>query len=209
VNKKFMREILRLLPNFRVTAGHYFYEPPVHHVLAGFAWERPPSGVRLWKYAFPLYEGGELHLGYADRLPQFDDCTTPLPGQQQRLVPPLPEQERRMAEEFVRRIEPYRREVSKLRDLDHFLNYQKSKSMENPLIRRGLALTLVMIGEADKALDQLAMCLRSWNDQEFRKSVYSWLTSIQDGTAIQKLNANEERLKRQLDIANEEELGSY
>jgi hypothetical protein len=199
MNKKFEREVLRLLPDFRVANRGCFFEIPVQHVLAGFVWEKVSMGIRVYKWAFPLYEGSEFfHLGYADQLPRPNHLIHLKWSED--LVHPRPGQEQTVAEEFVRRITPHREEVSKLRDLSCFLSYQQARHSGNPRLRRGLALTLIMEGERDRASEQLALCLQNTDDPAFKKSIYYWLTAIHDGTAIQKLSINEEQLKAQFSL---------
>jgi len=189
-SKKFNLEILRLLPDFRHLSKGFFYEPPTEHVLVGFAWDRPPGMIYLWKYAFPLYDtAGFLHFSYGDRLPKPEDW-----------MPARWENAQEMAEEYVRRIMPYREEIRKLRDLDCFLAYQKGRSLGNPVIRKGFAMTLVMAGQPDQALKQLKLC-QPWRERpDFDADVMEWIKAIQDGSALGKLHARERRMREEFGI---------
>lgn len=191
-NKKFTREILRLLPGFKGVERNFFYETPFKHILAGFAWDRPGIYVYVLKYAYPLYEGVDfLHFGYGGRLPKSESA-----------IPIVKGEEQTMAEEFVRRITPYREEISQLRDLNNFLSYIESrqKALENPSIRRGLALTLLMAGQKGQAIEQLEQCLPDPSKPEFEANIREWIEAIRDGSATEKLHASEECAKRRLGI---------
>lgn len=190
MDKTFVRNVLKLMPAFSVADDHYLFELPVVHVLAGFAWDKPPRGLRVWKYALPLYEGAGFHFGYGDLLPKGDDIIA--------VAESLSRIE--LAEEFVRRISPYRSDISKLRSLESFLEYQISRDLGNPVIRRCLAMTFIMTGDLDNARKQLDLCLRAWDNKDFKKSVYYLLTAISDGTALKILLDNELQMIRDLQI---------
>jgi hypothetical protein len=145
LNKKFIAEVLKLVPEFSVV-DHYFYETPVGHILYGFAAERPPSGAYFWRYVFPLYDRSQhLHLGFGDRLPPPDDFMEATRGS-----------EKAVAAEFVRRILKYRSEQASLARLDRFAEYLETEvGLENPVTRRGYAVTLIMLGRADDAMNEL------------------------------------------------------
>lgn len=67
---------------------------PVGRVLTGFAWERPPSGMYIWRYAFPTYDRRDsITLTLGDRLPHPYDFVDVASGLETEL-----------AAEFVRRI---------------------------------------------------------------------------------------------------------
>lgn len=145
MNKKFIAEVLKLAPEFSVV-DHYFYEKPVGHILWGFLAERPPSGAYFWRYTFPLYDRSErLHLGFGDRLPPPDDFMEVTRGG-----------EKVAAAEFVGRIRKYRSEQASLARLDRFAEYLETEvGLQNPIIRRGYAVTLIMLGRANDAINEL------------------------------------------------------
>ena len=192
MNKKFNREVLKLLPNLREAQTHFFYEVPFDHVLAGFAWEAPPSGLYIWRYAFPLFEVTDfMHLGYGERLPVPNDY-----------IGMGNSSERALAAEFINQISPYREEVSQLRELSSFISHLQSAPLDNPLIRRGLALAFVIKGEPALATEQLQISIRSAHDQEFEESAKEWMAAISNGSARDMLLASERQLKRRLGITD-------
>ena len=147
MNKKFIDEVLRLAPEFSVV-DVYFYEKPVGHILCGFVCEMPPSGACIWTYALPLYDRFEfLHLTFGGRLPPPDGFID---------VKGLSDKE--IAEKFVARIQPYRSEASSLANLDRFAAYIETECpLKSPTIRRGYALTLIMLDRVDEAMEQLTI----------------------------------------------------
>ena len=145
MNKKFIAEVLKLAPELSVV-DYYFYEEPVDHILCGFVAERPPSGAYFWKYAFPLYDRFKfLHLTFGNRLPPPDGYMTAGLANVKAV-----------AAEFVRRIQPYRSEVASLAQLDRFAEYIETEiGLGNDIVRRGYALTLILLGRADEAASEL------------------------------------------------------
>lgn len=154
MNKKFIRETLKLVPEFGVVDSHFF-EQPVDHIIAGFLCERPPSGAYIWKFAFPLYDRvvDHISLGFGERLPHPED-----------FIDTSADQELALASEFVLRIKPYRAEVSALKKLENFLSYierMEVRSFDNPWIRRAYATTLIMVDRMDEARVQLDLLERT------------------------------------------------
>jgi hypothetical protein len=144
MKKKFVAEVLKQMPSFRVI-DHFFYEPPVDHVMCGFAFQTPPLGMFICKYAVALYDHvDEPTLSLGQPLSRPDDLLEVEPGN-----------EREMAAEFLRRIEPYRSDVDKLKDLSNFLRHVRGAGMKNPWIRRDYATTLIMLGDGGEALTHL------------------------------------------------------
>ena len=193
MNKKFIAEVLKLAPEFAVVNG-YFYVEPVDHILCGFVCERPPSGAYIWKYAFPLYDRCKrLHLGFGDRLP-LPDC----------FMEAKRGREKEVAAEFIRRIQPYRSEIASLACLDRFAAYIETEiGLENPIIRRGYAVTLIMLGRANEAMAELA-ALASLDavkeDQEFSADITRLQSDLSIGieTARKTLGAWEQETKQRL-----------
>jgi hypothetical protein len=101
-----------------------------------------------------------IHLGFGDRLPHPHGF---IPGDHDD------------AAEFVRRIEPYEAATYAWRDLGGFLSLTESlQHVENPWIRRGRALTLVMLGrgrEAELQLKVLAEAHGVGNLPHFREDL--------------------------------------
>jgi len=191
--RRFVKEILQLLPTFAATRdGTYFYELPFEHVLAGFAWEVPRGYLYIWKYGFPLFEEFEgMHFGYGDRLPRPAG-----------MISLAETRESEVASEFVQRIAPYRKAISKLRDLNNFLSYLESEPnrLENPVLRRGYALTFIMVGKDDEAVEQLKFYIRTEDRPEFRQSAQGWIDSIREGSARARLLSREEQFKDRFGI---------
>lgn len=192
MNKKFIREVLRLLPTFAVAGRNFFYERPFQQILAGFAWETPRGRLYIWKYAFPIFEDFPgIHLSYGSRLPRPADS-----------MPLERGNEVEMAAEFVRRIEPYREEISKLRDLGCFLEYIQSReaALDNPVIRRGYALTLIMAGRSGEAEEQLKYIAETTRGHELEESAKRWIADIHEGVARGKLLFNEQQFMSRMEI---------
>ena len=196
MDEKFIAEVLRLVPEFSV-AGHYFYEPPVSHIIWGFLAERPPSGAYFWRYAFPLYDRSErLHLGFGDRLPHPDDFMEVRRGG-----------EKATAAEFIRRIRKYRAEQASLAQLDRFGEYlERGIGLENPVIRRAYAVTLIMLNRADDAMKELKI-LSSSSWVQRRPELVSDLAKLTGdlsagvGVAQQTLAEWEQETKQRLGLS--------
>jgi hypothetical protein len=191
MNKRFVREVLQLLPGFAVAGKNFFYERSFDHILAGFGWEASRS-LYVWKLAFPLFDdAGFLHLGYGSRLPSPAES-----------MPLEKGHERKMAEDFVTRIAPYREATSRLRELDCFVEYLQSREagFANPAIREGYALALVMQGQDRKAIEQLELVIQSARGHELENGANKWIAAINAGVAREKLLSNEQQIMHQLGI---------
>ena len=160
MNRRFIAEVLRLAPEFSVV-DHYFFMKPVNHIMGGFLCERPSSTAYFWKYAFPLYVRFDfLHLGFGDRLPHPNGI---MPVKRGRGM------EKQVAEEFVKRIEPYRAEIEEVTaSLNRFAEYvEMNCGLENPGIRRGYAFTLLLLNREEEARTLLNMIVASGAMKEF------------------------------------------
>lgn len=148
--KKFADVVLKALPNLVLVDG-YFVEIPILHIACGFSYERPPSGTYIWRFVFPLYyRTDKLGLMFSDRLPRPHGH---IPGSRWN--------DSELAAEFVRRVEPFREVVRALGTLIGFKHYlEESGALRSPFIRRGYALTLIMLGEVEEATQHLKV-LRS------------------------------------------------
>ncbi len=152
MNKRFVAEVFKLAPEFSVVED-YFYEKPVGHILCGFICEKRPSATYFWRYAFPLYDRFEfLHLCFASELPLPDGMMTAKRGS-----------EKALAQEFIKRIQPYRSETASLAQLDRFAAYIETEIglVRNPIIRRGYALTLILLDRVDEAANELTALVSS------------------------------------------------
>jgi hypothetical protein len=146
-NKRFNREVLQLRPDLRLTTG-VFYKVPVGHVLCGYAFERTFMNAYASYYACPLYDRIDLiALTFGDRLPEpanglaFEHSDDKL-----------------LAQEFVERIAAYDSLLARLSDPAGFADFVASRSiLGNPRVRRGYAVTLVMLGRADEAREHLSL----------------------------------------------------
>lgn len=189
MNKKFVREVLKRLPSYEVAKGHFFFARPFEHVLAGFAWEKPPSGLYIWKFTFPIFdEANDLHLSYSERLPTGKIYVTGMG------------QEGAIAEEFVGRVAPYLEQTSQLRNLDRFVDYLSGCALGNPNIRRGYALALLLSGNEAAALQQLELCAQRPVNEQFDASIKKWVRAIREGSARELLLNAEEKLLEKLGI---------
>lgn len=150
MSNKIRKAILGIRPDLGDLDG-YLYFRPVGHVLCGFACEARPEGTRIVPYAFPLYSGEkELHLSFGDPLDYPEDLIESPKGGQTSA-----------AREFVLRMERHEARIRALENLDDFAKYiEATKPLQNPWIRRGYALTLIMLGKAEEAEGQLQI-LRS------------------------------------------------
>jgi hypothetical protein len=144
LSKGFRKAVLKHLP-ILIEVGSALLEPPILHVASGFSCERTQSGAYIWKVAFPLYYPTEsIGLTFSDRIPHGY-----IPGRWN---------DRELAAEFVRRIEPYRPGVRALGDLSVFRRYLEESELRklgSPFIRRAYAFTLVLLGETEEAKEQL------------------------------------------------------
>lgn len=177
MNKKFIAEVLKREPRF-AAVDHYFFERPVGHIMSGFLCERPPSGAYIWKYAFPLYDRFPfLHLGYGMRLPGTDGFMVVNKGHESAL-----------SEEFLRRIKPYQKDVSKLQDLEEFRAYiETAVGLQHPGIRRGYAATQIMLGRGHDAASALSTLLdpqQTGLDHEFTRDVQKLLDDLDAGIPV-------------------------
>ena len=195
MNKRFIAEVLKLAPELAVV-NQYFYEEPVEHILCGFVCEKPPSGAYFWKYAFPLYDRFKfLHLGFGNRLPLTDGFMEARRGN-----------EKAIAAEFVRRIQPYRSEVASLAQLDRFAEYIETEiGLGNHIIRRGYALTLILLGRADDATNELKTLSSFYSVdryQEVSKDVEKLLSDLSAGIEVaqEALEGWELETKRRLGL---------
>jgi len=198
LGKRFDAEVLKLVPEFGVVDG-YFYEKPFGHILCGFLCDRPPSGPYICKYAFPLYDRFRfMHLGFGGRLPGAD-------GHMNRSRP------KEEAANFVRRIEPYRSEVSSLRNLDRFACYLESNyvsrgiTTKNHHHQRCYTVTLLMLGRADEAARELELLLsmeRIARDDVATKDLRKLQADLSQSVEVAKgtLEAWDLETKRQLGL---------
>ena len=147
MNKKFEKEILKLRPAWRL-CGRYFCMMPVDLIVTGFTWDKSRDGIYLWRYAHPLFDESSIASAFAQRLDHPDDYLAVTKGG-----------ERAAAFEFITRVERYEQEMSTLREPQEFLAYIESLSaFRNPWIRRGYAMTLLVLGrtaEATAHIDRL------------------------------------------------------
>ena len=158
MNKKFIREVLKLAPDLSVV-DQFFYIQPVDHILCGFLCERPTTSAYFWKYIFPLYVRFDfLHLAFGDRLPPPDGSMEARRGM-----------EKKVAEEFVKRIEPYVSEMASVADsLDRCVEYIESlQTLGNLHIRRGYAYTLILLDRAEEARTHLEVIVSSDEMREY------------------------------------------
>jgi hypothetical protein len=171
MNKRFVRKVVSLAPYLSPLGKNYFHFSPVDHVLCGFAIERPPSGVYVWKFALPLYDRYVgMHLNYSDRLPYPDDYIDVRRCGNDSL-----------AQEFVRRIEQYRIDAMSLCQLSRFAIYVKNTiGLQNYEIRRGYALTLIMLDRIDDAVRELQDLCRS-GQVEYDIDFCREIRSLRDG----------------------------
>lgn len=144
MSKKIRKAILGIRPDLGDLDG-YLYFRPIGHVLCGFVCEGRPEGTRIVPYAFPLYSGEKrLHLSYAEPLDYPEDLIESSTG------------DANTAREFVLRMERHEARIRALENLDDFARYiETTKPLENPWIRRGYAVTLIMLGRAEEAEHQL------------------------------------------------------
>jgi hypothetical protein len=151
--RMFAAAVLRLAPTFRL-CDYIFYEPPAEHILCGFAFERLPMEIRVWKYALPLYDRPKfLHLSFAEPLAILD----------------AEETVEECASEFLRRIRPHRAKLELLTKPKNFLENLETTMRRNrrkwgehrfsPAALRAAALTEIMLGRSRKAASGLQALL--------------------------------------------------
>lgn len=167
MNKVFKAKVLSLRPQFGVTDA-YFYYVPVGEILCGFLWENVRGHAYVWRFAIPLYEPlDHLHLNFGERLPGPDGSASGFGTG------------RRAAIEFVRRLESYESETRVQQDPADFLRcfeqYEERTRMrpdpmtpgrfiehsvlQNPRVRRTIALTYILVGRAAEARAHLECLL--------------------------------------------------
>ena len=65
---RILRELLGRSPDYAVRSS-YIYRRAFDHIIAGIYLESVPSGVYLWEFALPLYDGtAEPHLTFGRRI---------------------------------------------------------------------------------------------------------------------------------------------
>lgn len=149
MNKKFEKEILNLRPAWRL-CGHYFCMMPVDLIVTGFTWDKSSGGIYLWRYACPLFDRSSISLTFGQRLDHPDDYLAVTKGG-----------ERAAAIEFMTRVERYEQEMSTLREPQEFLAYIESlSSFRNPWVRRGYAMTLLVLGRTAEAAAHIDRLLK-------------------------------------------------
>lgn len=189
-NGKFVRELLKLLPAFGEIKGRLIFEPPVEHILVGFAWEKPRGGIYIYTFVYPLFDMMDfIHLGYSDRLRPPAEW-----------IPDIGQTEQSMAEQFVQIVEPYRMAVSNLRELSAFVEFMRARDLQNPLIRRGFALSLIVSGDQSEARVQLELCLRAAHNREFELGIVDLIRKLDAGIAAETLLARELKFRAGLRI---------
>jgi hypothetical protein len=148
MSKAFRNAVSKKWPDM-IYIERRFVQTPISHVATGFCIERPPSGAYLWRFLFPLYVPSEsLHLTFSNRLPRPNGFIS-LPGQRSA---------QELADEFLTRIAPHREAVRSLSNLENFKSYlETDSSLKSPFIREGYAMTLVMLGKGDEAMESLQM----------------------------------------------------
>lgn len=186
--KRFDREVLKLRPDLRRTSGLY-YKVPVGHVLCGYAFERTSGNAYASYYACPLYDHIDLiALTFGDRLPEPEGG---LAFEQT--------DEKLLAQEFVQRISAYDPLLAKLSDPAGFAEFvaRRPNIFGNPRVRRGYAMTLVMLGRADEAREHLQLLSRMSEVAQlahFHEDVNLVLSRLDDGVeAAQSTLAEWER----------------
>jgi hypothetical protein len=149
MSAKVRKAILKIRPDLGDLDG-YLYFRPVGHVLRGFLCETRPEGIFIVPYAFPLYTGeNRIHLGYADQLPYPEDFIEVRKGS-----------EAATAADFVSRLERHEGRIQDLQNLDNFLRYiEAGRSLQNPWIRRGYTMTLIMLGREAEARTHLQVLM--------------------------------------------------
>jgi hypothetical protein len=188
LNKKFEKEVLKLRPAWRGVAG-YFCMMPVDLILCGFAWDRSSGGAYIWRYAFPLFDRARpVSLLFGQRLPYPEDFLSIVKGH-----------EHAAASEFIARAARYEAEVSSLSEPAAFLTYVDSLgAFRNPWVRRGYALTLIVLGRTLDAAAQLEMLLRDAsinNIPDFRED----MTTIARELVVNPDSTRASLLKRAVD----------
>lgn len=148
MSKAFRDAVIKQWPDM-IYVDQCFVQMPISHVATGFCIERPPSGAYLWRFLYPLYVPSEsFHLTFSQRLPPPNGFIS-LPGQRTA---------QELADEFAKRIAPHREAVRNLSHLENFKNYlETDSSLKSPFIREGYAMTLVMLGKGDEAMESLQM----------------------------------------------------
>ena len=148
MSKAFRNAVIKKWPDTIYVDG-CFVQMPISHVATGFCIERPPSGAYLWRFLYPLYVPSEsFHLTFSNRLPPPNGFIS-LPGQRSA---------QELADEFITRIAPHREAVRSLSNLENFKKYLETEcSLKSPFTREGYAMTLVMLGKGDAAMESLQM----------------------------------------------------
>ena len=186
--------MLKLRPDFRVT-DHYFYVPPVEHVLCGFLREKGTGGAYIWWYAFPLFDRNDfIHLGFGDRLHHPKDFMPTQPSVNAD------------AAEFLRRIQPHEANTLAHRELTEFLKLAESRANRgNPRIDRVYGMTLIMRDrglEAESVLKRVLAAPGVENYPGFREDVSEVLGALSRGVDRAKavLLEWEEQMKDRFEI---------
>ena len=177
-----MKEVLAAFPELR-RSGPYLYRCPVKEILVGYLVEFPPGGPRLRALRLPLYEPSDsIHLDFSPELAKFRPDGTP-PSHARRISPEgalrqLPQEEiaaelramwpRKMNSEaerafacrLISHIERDFDQLDQREDLKQFAASLRPRAEGEPLWRKTLALTLVMLCELREAQELIVDLLR-------------------------------------------------
>lgn len=195
MNKTLINHIIRIQPQLQAVRN-YLYAPPVDHVLCGFLCENAPSGLYIWKYAFPLFDrAGFLHLSYGQRLPMPDGFLS-----RSKKGPRL------LASEICNRIQRHYSAVMALKDLTQFARYLESEvGLGHPLVHLSYASTLVLTGQLDEAMSHLTIIQQSKAMNGMRNllaDVRDMVTDLESGedTAKARIGKWEEESRINFDL---------
>jgi hypothetical protein len=120
----------------------------VGHVLAGFALEQGSNGLYIWRYHLPLYDRIPfISFLFGDRLPNESGIIRKPLGSIKSV-----------ADEFLARVMPHERFVRENADPVALVRLiERSEALGNVLIRRGLAVSLIMCGAEHRAAEELCL----------------------------------------------------
>ena len=148
MNARIVAQIRRVRPDLGVV-DRFLYFQPVEKILCGFVYEQSREADFVWRYALPLYDKLPfLHLAFGDRIRSWIKLESRAPGPREKVV------------RFLGVVDELETEVRGLRDPENFLRVaEQPERIKNPWVRRGAALTHIVIGNRDAAASHLLMLI--------------------------------------------------
>ena len=125
----------------------FFFVKPVEHILSGFFCEVTPRGAYVWKFVYPLFDRFDcLSLLYSQRL-EYPEGYIDFEKVDKK----------RLADEFLFRIEKHFEDAYQYLTLDQFCGLYKQRPalLKHERAEMALGYSMVLLGEKDSAIKHL------------------------------------------------------